>query len=112
MIAEQFVQNILIGVRRWVNGKIEELSYVVSSHINELTSRVTTAETKLDGIEAGAQVNVIETIKVNGTTVSPTEKAVDITIPTPTVADVIAFLNNDNSDDSSEDSLEDNSSLV
>lgn len=95
MIAEQFVQNILIGVRRWVNGKIEELSYVVSSHINELTDklstltgRVTTAETKLNGIEAGAQVNVIETIKVNGTTVTPAGKAVDITIPAATVTGV------------------------
>ncbi len=95
MIAEQFIQNILIGVRRWTNGKLEEISYVVSSHINELTDkvsaltgRVTTTETKLNGIEAGAQVNVIETIQVNGTTVSPTGKVVDITIPAATVTGV------------------------
>lgn len=37
---------------------------------------------KLDGIQAGAQVNIIETIKVNGSAVSPTAKAVSLTIPT------------------------------
>ena len=43
----------------------------------------TSAEkTKLTGVAAGAQVNVIETIKVNGTKAEPTDKAVDITVPT------------------------------
>lgn len=42
---------------------------------------------KLDGLEAGGQVNVIETIKVNGTTQTVTNKAVDITVPT-TVAEL------------------------
>lgn len=37
---------------------------------------------KLSGIASGAQVNVIETINVNGKAVSPTSKAVNITIPT------------------------------
>lgn len=41
-----------------------------------------TDKTKLDGIQAGAQVNIIETIKVNGSAVSPTAKAVSLTIPT------------------------------
>lgn len=39
-------------------------------------------KTKLDGIQAGAQANIIETIKVNGSAVSPTAKAVSLTIPT------------------------------
>lgn len=40
-----------------------------------------TEKTKLGNIESGAQVNVIESIKVNGTAVTPTNKEVDITIP-------------------------------
>ena len=37
---------------------------------------------KLNGIAAGAQVNKIETVKVNGTALSITDKAVDIKVPT------------------------------
>lgn len=36
---------------------------------------------KLDGIEEGAQVNKIETVKVNGSALTITDKAVDIEIP-------------------------------
>lgn len=47
------------------------------------TNDYTTAEkTKLGDIEAGAEVNVIETVKVNGTAQTVTSKAVDITVPT------------------------------
>lgn len=42
--------------------------------------------TRLAGIEDGAQVNVIETIKVNGVAKTPTDKAVDLTIPTGALA--------------------------
>ena len=43
----------------------------------------TTAEkNKLQGIAAGAQVNVIEEVKVNGVKVNPTEKSVDVKVPT------------------------------
>ena len=43
----------------------------------------TTAEkNKLQGITAGAQVNVIEEVKVNGVKVNPTEKSVDVKVPT------------------------------
>lgn len=38
--------------------------------------------TKLNGIAAGAQVNVIETIRVNGTIQTPSGKSVNITVPT------------------------------
>lgn len=47
-----FIQNILIGVRQWVNGKLEDLSFVVSSHINELTGRVNTLESGSTAMEA------------------------------------------------------------
>ncbi len=43
-----------------------------------------TDKSRLDGIASGAQVNVIETIKRNGTALTPDEnKAVDISVPTP-----------------------------
>ncbi len=42
------------------------------------------AVTKLSGIANGAQVNVIETVKKNGTALTVTNKAVDISVPTKT----------------------------
>lgn len=39
-------------------------------------------KTKLDGIDTGAQVNVIESIKKNGSIVSVVNKTVDIAVPT------------------------------
>ena len=49
------------------------------------TEDFTTADkTKLEGIEPGAEENVIDTIKVNGTELEPEDKAVDITVPTKT----------------------------
>lgn len=49
-----------------------------------------TEGTKLEGIAAGAQVNVIEVVKVNGSalTVSDSDKSVDITVPTAPVQGV------------------------
>lgn len=41
-------------------------------------------KTKLNGIDTGAEVNVIETVKVNGTAQTVSGKAVDITVPTKT----------------------------
>lgn len=75
--------NLLIGIRKWVNDKLESMSYVISSHIVSLTGRMDTAETKLSGIAEGAQANVIETVKVDGTALTPTSKAVDIDLATP-----------------------------
>lgn len=55
------------------------------------TEDYTSAEkTKLAGVEAGAQANLIEEIKVNGATVAPSSKSVDITVPTK-----LSDLNND-----------------
>ncbi|MEG1381167.1 MAG: hypothetical protein RSC73_02890 [Ruthenibacterium sp.] len=39
-------------------------------------------KTKLDGVAANAQVNVIEGVKVNGATLTPSGKLVSITVPT------------------------------
>lgn len=46
------------------------------------TSMGDTEKTKLDGISEGAQVNVIESIKVNGTVQTVSGKSVNITVPT------------------------------
>lgn len=58
---------------------VQDANYVHTD--NNYTS---TEKTKLNGIAAGAQVNKIETIKVNGTAQTITSKAVDITVPTST----------------------------
>lgn len=42
---------------------------------------------KLAGIAAGAQVNVIESVKVNGAALTVTDKGIDITVPTGALAD-------------------------
>lgn len=46
---------------------------------NDYTSE---EKSKLSGIASGAQANVIESVKVNGTKVEPSSKAVDISVPT------------------------------
>lgn len=53
------------------------------------TEDYTTAEkTKLAGIDAGAEENTIETVKVNGTALTPdANKAVDVAVPVYTVAE-------------------------
>ena len=51
------------------------------------TNDYTTDEkNKLKGIATGAQVNVIETVKVNGVALTPTAKAVDVIVPTGALA--------------------------
>lgn len=53
------------------------------------TNDYTTAEkTKLSGIAANAQVNVIESVKVNGTALEVTDKAVNVVVPAATVTGV------------------------
>lgn len=47
------------------------------------------AKAKLEGVAAGAQVNTIESIKVNGVEVSPVDKVVDITIDAPVYDETI-----------------------
>lgn len=51
-----------------------------------INSGITSGDvSKLAGIAAGAQVNVIETVKVNGTALTPTDKAVDVPVPVQSV---------------------------
>lgn len=53
-----------------------------ASYVHTDNNYTTAEKTKLSGIEAGAEANVIESIKVNGTAQTITSKAVDITVPT------------------------------
>lgn len=51
--------------------------------LDATTASFTTAlKTKLDGVETGAKANVIESVKVNGTALSVSNKSVDIEVPT------------------------------
>lgn len=53
-----------------------------SSYVHTDNNYTTTDKNKLSGIASNAQVNKIETIKVNGTAQTITSKAVNITVPT------------------------------
>ena len=63
------------------NAKFTDTTYIpATTATNGLMS--SGDKSKLDGIAAGAQVNVIETIKVNGTAQTVTSKGVNISVPT------------------------------
>lgn len=55
-----------------------------SAYVHTDNNYTTTEKNKLSGIAANAQVNVIESVKVNGTALTPSSKAVNITVPTNT----------------------------
>lgn len=67
---------------------VDSATNVISAAIgakSELAAALVTlgeVEEKLADIEEGAQVNIIETVKVNGTALSVVDKAVDVTVPT------------------------------
>lgn len=68
----------LFATKTEVGNKVDKVSGKGLS-TNDYT---TTEKNKLSGIATGAQVNVIESIKVNGTAQTITSKAVDISVPT------------------------------
>lgn len=55
---------------------------VDASYVHTDNNYTTAEKNKLNGVASGAQVNKIESIKVNGTAQTITSKAVDITVPT------------------------------
>lgn len=71
-----------------ISNKVDKVSGKELS-TNDFTDKL---KSKLDGIEAGAQVNKIEVVKVNGSpaAVSPKDKSINITIPAATVTGVKA----------------------
>lgn len=51
MISETFIQNILTGIRRWVNRKLESITEVISLYINNLTDRMEDVEAVTNTID-------------------------------------------------------------
>ena len=60
-----------------IKAKVTDANYVHTD--NNYTND---DKAKLTGIEAGAEANVIEKVKVNGSALTPTNKSVNITVPT------------------------------
>ena len=60
-----------------LNGKVDKVTGKGLSS-NDFT---TSLKNKLDGIEAGAQVNIIESIKVNDTALTVSSKSVNVNVP-------------------------------
>lgn len=52
-------------------------------------------KTKLSGIESGAEENVLETVQINGTALSNSSKAVNLTVASGSAAGTIAVAGND-----------------
>ena len=74
------IKDLIDEIKQELEGKVDKVTGKGLS-----TEDYTTAEkTKLDGIESGAEVNVIETVKVNGTALVPSNKEVDVPVPTKT----------------------------
>lgn len=70
----------IFATKTEANGKVDKIEGKGLS-----TNDYTTAEkNKLAGVASGSQVNVIESIKRNGTALAVTDKAVDISVPTKT----------------------------
>lgn len=55
-----------------------------TSKTNAFDEHTEEIQTKLATIETGAEVNVIDSVKVNGTALTPTDKEVDVPVPTKT----------------------------
>lgn len=71
---------LISKIKSALNGKVNVVNGKGLS-----TNDYTNAEKqKLSGIASGAQANVIESVKVNGTKIEPSSKAVDVTVPTKT----------------------------
>lgn len=69
---------LISKIKTALNGKVEAVSGKGLS-TNDYTN---VEKQKLSGIASGAQANVIESVKVNGTKIEPSSKAVDVTVPT------------------------------
>lgn len=86
------------SVTKTVNDAVEAAQATLQGNIDKKVDAVegkglstndytTDEKNKLEGIASGAQVNVIETVKVNGVALTPAGKAVDVTVPTGALAD-------------------------
>lgn len=80
------VKDAVDAAQATLQGNIDKKVDKVTGKELSTNDYTTEEKTKLNGIATGAQVNKIETIKVNGTVQTITSKAVDITVPTGTLA--------------------------
>lgn len=80
------VKDAVDTVQATLQGNIDKKVDKVSGKGLSTNDYTNDEKTKLEGIAAGAQVNVIETVKVNGVVLTPTAKAVDVTVPTGALA--------------------------
>lgn len=71
---------LISKIKTALGGKVDVVSGKGLSS-NDYTSA---EKQKLSGIASGAQANVIESVKVNGTALTPSSKAVNVTVPTKT----------------------------
>lgn len=70
--------DILNAVKTWVNGLMNNKVDKVSGKGLSTNDYTTAEKNKLSGIASGAQVNVIETVKVNNSALTVSSKAVNI----------------------------------
>ena len=68
------------GVKTALGTKQDNIADLATIRANATTGAG--LKDKVDGIEAQAQVNVLEGVKVNGVALTPTSKVVDVTVPT------------------------------
>jgi len=76
------ISSIISGLQQEItsNNKLSSDLVDDTNHTNKFTTQA--EKEKLSGIASGAQVNVLEAIKVNGTSQTISNKTVDITVPT------------------------------
>ena len=80
------VKDAVDAAQATLQGNIDKKVDKVEGKSLSTNDYTTDEKTKLEGIAAGAQVNVIETVKVNGVALTPAGKAVDVTVPTGALA--------------------------
>lgn len=85
-------ENKVTGLVDDLNSKVDKVAGKGLS-ANDFTNDL---KTKLDGIEAGAQINVLESVKLNGQALPVSEKAVDIPIASSTVLGIVKGTNVEN----------------
>lgn len=80
------VKDAVEAAQATLQGNIDKKVDKVEGKSLSTNDYTTDEKTKLEGIADGAQVNVIETVKVNGVALTPADKAVDVTVPTGALA--------------------------
>lgn len=78
------------------NSAVEDLQTDLDSKVDKVEGKglstndfTNELKTKLDGIQAGAQTNVLESVKLNGQALPISEKAVDIPVASSTVLGIV-----------------------